>query len=509
MAISPADAATLLVNRETAPGTASTGAKSWLTLEPNPGGITGLKAALESVSRNPLSKNLTDEAGDIVGLSVSPQIVHDLNKDLADFYAGDWFRCDATHPSPSGQSLFRISAVVDGGGGEDSFTVAADGDVGNGTLVRARGCTDAANNAVFVTTGTPTDTAVKVATGTLVAETPPANATLDVVGFQGASGDITMEADGDLACTTGDFTTHGLVAGMWIKIGDGDVTDRSFAVAALNGWAQIDPARAITANLLPLRRHSFTPAANAGTAKLIRILTPRFYRNYPLDHAKHDRATSQLELEVASIGTADASSFRYGEGLAVGMVDVDAPLKNKIVITTTFVGMDVPDPVLAASRPADTATAVAPLAVRMFDTSSDMKWIKVARASNNAALVDEINSWKLSLNLNVKPQEIQGVLGANGHIHAKFRPSLSVDAYHTTDEATKVVRSNADVTFIAIVANEDGGMAWDVPGAKLRNDEESFAEGDAVMLKVDVPAHRETASGIAAGLSVFGYVPTT
>lgn len=507
MAISPADAATLLANRETSPKTASTGAKSWIQLQPNPGGIEP-DADYENESRNILSKNLTDEAGDIVGLTVSPKLKHDLTLDFARFFAGDWFRCIAKYPGSSGTGFFRPSAVVDGGGSEDSFSVAANGAIGNGVLVRAKGMLNAANNAVFVTTGTPTGTAIKVPTGSLVAEaTAPASSTLEIVGFVSlADDDVQMNASGDLISTTTNFTTWALAPGSEIKIGDPNVAASLFSVAALNGYAEVDPTRTITATLLPLRRHTFTPAANAAAGKKIRVLTGAYFQNYPLGNSLHQHATTQFELETPGIGTADASSFRYFKGLAAGMTKFTAPLKKKIEVDMSFIGMDAPDPGLQADRPGDTATALEPLDVRMFDTSSDMKFIALRRASNNVALVDEINDWSLDINVNIKPQEIQGVLGANGHIHGKIRPMLSVDAYHKTDEVTKVIRSNADVYFKAIVANEDGGVCWHVAAGKLRNDKETRSESDAVKLKVDMPAHRESGTNRAASMTIFGYL---
>jgi Phage tail tube protein len=293
---------------------------------------------------------------------------------------------------------------------------------------------------------------------------------------------------------------------MLIKIGDPLVPASNFSVAALNGWAEIDPTRAITATLLPLRRHSFTPAANTATGVTLRILTSAYFQNWPYGHTNHSRRTSQLELETPNVGTGDAASFRYAKGLAVSSWKINAPLKNKVTIEMSTVGLDMPDPVLQAGRPADTATFLDPLDARMFDTTSDMKYIALRRASNNVALVDEINAWTADIDLEIKPQEIQGVLGANSHIHGKFRPSLNIDAYHKTDEVAKAVRSNPDVYFMAILGNEDGGFGFNMPAGKLRNDEESYDESDAVMLKIDMPAHREQTTNRAASVTLFGYV---
>jgi hypothetical protein len=213
-----------------------------------------------------------------------------------------------------------------------------------------------------------------------------------------------------------------------------------------------------------------------------------------------------MELEVPNIASGNVASYRYFEGLALASWKINAALKSKVTIEASFVGMTVPDPTLAAGRPADTATYLEPLDARMFDTSSDLKVIRIARASNNAALVDEINGWTADVGLNIKPQEIQGEVGAHGHIHGKIRPTLNIDAYHKTDEVTKCIKGNFDVYFHAIFGNEDGGFGYNVPAGKLRNDEETFAESEAVMLKVDLPAHRETGTNRAASVTLFGYL---
>ena len=62
-----------------------------------------------------------------------------------------------------------------------------------------------------------------------------AETVVKVVGFQGATGDVTATATG-LGSTLLDFTTLGLSAGQWIWVG-GDTSGVKFATAACNGWA--------------------------------------------------------------------------------------------------------------------------------------------------------------------------------------------------------------------------------------------------------------------------------
>lgn len=508
MSLVPADATTVLANRESSAKTASTGAKSWLTVQPNPGGIQGFRAAYESVSRNILSKNLTPEAGDIVGMSVQPRLVVDVTKDHLDFYAGDMYRCTPKHGGSSGQSFWRASATVDGGGSADSITVPADGDVAARSLIRLRGAVNAANNAVFVAEAGSTDTSIKVPTGTLVAETLPANAVASFVGFEGALSDITMEADGDLSATTENFTTWGLQPGQIIRIGDS--VANSFFAADKTGFAEVDPTRTITATFLPLRNHSFTPGADPGTGKKIRILFSRFLRNYPLGHASFSKLTSQLEMEQPGAGTGDVSSFRYAKGLRVGNFEIDAQLKSKIVLTLGFIGLDMPDPVLQASRPADTATALEPLQAAIFDTTSDYKHLRLAVAAGNTELNGEnshIQSWTLSQDLNLSPVEIHGVLGAKDHTDGSMMPVVSFNAYLASDELVKKIKANTNVRFCPILGNEDGGWALNIPYGKLRADDEAMAAGEGTMISFELAANREPVSGIVSSLSVFDYLP--
>jgi hypothetical protein len=500
MTLVPADSVTVLVNRESANKVASTGAKSWLNIGVNPNGLQAMRAAFESVSREILSKNLTREAGDHVGMTVSPKLIVDLGKDVIDTWGGDMYRCVPTHFGGK-TSLYRPSGVTATG-----YTVAALGDLAQFILIYARGFTNAANNGFKVVGAGSVVGEIK--TSGLVVEagsTANANATVDVVGVvAAAAADFKMDPSGNIMSITTDCTTLNLQPGQWVKLG-GTSAGSFFATAALNGWAMVSSAP--TTNLIPLTNHSFTPAVDAAAGVSLQIFARSFYRNYPLGHANFSRSTTQLEMEQIGAGPAGVSSFRYAKGLRVGAFELDAPLKSKIVLTLSFVGMDLPAPGVQAARPADTATALAPLAVSMLDTSNDVKYVKLSTSSGNVDLGSEIMSWSLSQNLRLKPQEIQGVLGANGHIDGAMWPSLKIGVYLTTDAIIGVVGTNTDVQFVEALANEDGGYVFHIPASKVNSEDEQMQAGDAVTIDADIPAHRNTGTGITSSLSTFGYVP--
>ncbi|MCV9997327.1 phage tail tube protein [Pararhizobium sp. YC-54] len=135
-----------------------------------------------------------------------------------------------------------------------------------GHLIRTSGFAQSGNNGLFkITTGSTTVPAVGNAILTDEAA-PAAGARVKVVGFEGASGDITAVADG-LSSTTLNFTTLGLSVGQWVKIGGAGAAYR-YAAAALNGWARIID---IAANKLTLDNLPTGWATNTGAGKTIRV----------------------------------------------------------------------------------------------------------------------------------------------------------------------------------------------------------------------------------------------
>ena len=135
-----------------------------------------------------------------------------------------------------------------------------------GQLVRFTGFGVTGNNGVFkCTTGSATVPQF-VGSGITNETAPPAAARVKVVGFAGASGDITATATG-LGSTSLNFTTLGLNVGQWIKVG-GTGSGNRFATEALNTWIRITAiaATGLTCDNLP---SAWT--TDAGTSKTIKV----------------------------------------------------------------------------------------------------------------------------------------------------------------------------------------------------------------------------------------------
>lgn len=497
MALMKSAAASLRAALEATAGIAP-GAGTWTLLQPNWGGLQGMTPTYESITRQVLSKYMTPEAGDHVGVSIEPKVVHDLNKDSIDLFAPGVFRSLAKHAGNKGQSQYRVSAVTSTG-----YTVASLGDLTAGLLVYARGFTTAANNGLKVVGASSTGTEIR-ASGLTVEATPPGNAMIEVVGVQGASADIGISAAGNITATALNLTTLGLVVGEWILIG-GDSANAFLATSVYNGYARIT---AIAAGQITLERRSWTVGvADAGTGKTIQLFFGRFFRNRAIDEAEYLEPSYHMELEQPGVGPAGVTMYRYLGGDYVKAFEIDAPLKSKITTTYSFVGKTNPDPVAVASRVTGPSTAFAPLAPALFDTSTDTKRVRISTASTEGSLVAEINSWKLTIDHGFKPQEIQGVFGMHAPIYGEFVPMLSMEAYYTSSDIPVAIRANTEISFDAFHSNGQAAVLWDLPGCKLRKGDESYPGNDAVMISLDVPAHREMTNNIAASLSVFPYAP--
>lgn len=502
MAKAKTEATSVRLGLEAAWGTAP-GVGAWVQTGVNPGGITDWYSKNTYVERDPLSPYASREKGDLVGRTVDPRLTHDLVKDWMDLHAGPVFRVVAKHAGNTGQSTYKPTAAVDGGAGADSYDVAANGALTAGLLVRVRGFANAANNGLFVVAAGSDADSINVPTGSLVAEAPaPANALLEVAGVQGAGDDYELDAAGDLICTAGDFTTMGLSVGQGIIIGD-TIANTAFASIGARQGAFI---KAIAAKKLTLEHRTWTPGgADDGNGKTIRVFFTRFWRNVPIAHADYREPSLHGELEELGPGTADAAIYTYAEGLAPNTFELSAPLEGKIVTTVSYVGKNIPDPVLVADRSAGAAAALAPLAIALIDTASDTKRVRLHDA--NGILAADINNFTLTFTNNITPLKKHGQIEAESLIYGKFDVNLAMQAYFTNWDAAKALNDNRDLAWDAFHANHQTGYWWRLPYCALRGGARSYPANSVVTIDMGIPGFRDPNTNVVASMSEFAYVP--
>ena len=218
----------LIYSIEETPGVLKT-TPVWKQLEPN--AISSFGATISTVARSPISKNRQRKKGTITDLDSAAEFESDLTLDcFKDFIEG--FVCAIF----SGPAMAKPTAVTPA-----AYTVPVmAATLVQSTLVFVRGFTNAANNGLKVVAAAATTTSVPITGGGMVAETPAAtrNASLEVTGFRFSSGDLQIDAQGNLTSTAKDMTTLGLTPGQSIWIG-GDVAANQFANSANKGFARV------------------------------------------------------------------------------------------------------------------------------------------------------------------------------------------------------------------------------------------------------------------------------
>jgi len=185
-----------------------------------------------------------------------------LSECLAGLFWNDWVETPERDNDGTADSVITDVAATGG-----VFTVTTGAAFVAGHLIRTTGFGAAGNNGIFkITTGSATVPAVGNSLLTDEAA-PAASARIKVVGFQGASGDITATSTG-LGSSSLDFTTLGLAVGQWIKIGGSAAGDKFDNVAANNGWARVT---AIAQNALTLDNLPSGWGTDNGSGKTIKV----------------------------------------------------------------------------------------------------------------------------------------------------------------------------------------------------------------------------------------------
>ncbi|MBP6818347.1 MAG: hypothetical protein KBC46_03485 [Ferrovibrio sp.] len=194
-----------------------------------------------------------------------------------------------------------------------------------GHLVRNTGFGVSANNGLFrCTTGSAT--APAFASQSLANEAAPsAAARMKVVGFEGASGDITATADG-LGSTTLNFTTLGLQVGQWIKIG-GSGAGYRLATEACNGWARVS---AIGAQALTLDNKPAGWTTDDGSGKTLRV----FFG----DQLKNGTTQIGLTFERGFLSQ-QTPTYIVQRGMEVNSLRLPIQAKQTVKLQVEFMGM--------------------------------------------------------------------------------------------------------------------------------------------------------------------------
>lgn len=369
------------------------------------------------------------------------------------------------------------SVVTDAGTTSNTYVVASGGaSVKLGHLVRATGFTTAANNKT-----TPFRVASSSATtivGTslsLTAETaPPAAARLKVVGFMGASGDITAGAGG-LLSTLLDFTTLGLLPGMWLKI-DSTTAGNGFATTANNDWIRISGT--ITATAIPCDNLPSGWGVDAGTSKTIAVYFGDYIQN----------GTTQTSLSIER-GFLDQTTPTYIVNTGMVVNTYDLTLTSKAVITgaVNFLGMGGSQGTVALDASIDATQTGQSMA-------ANANVGRVAEAGSTLTSPNWAHSLKFQINNNNRQLEAVDSTAPVGINSGECTVTGTIETYFGSNSLLTKFYAGTTTAINSRVTKNSQALIWQFPRVtyKAGGNPQASGKNTDVMLTMDFTAAIDT-----------------
>lgn len=489
---------------ETSQGADPPPTTGWLNLEPDAIGEPGPE--YKKMARTPFTITRQKRRPFVAGVDCTLTLDLDLTKDHIDFFGESMFKSDWQHSGGTGQSKFKILAAVDGGGSVDSFTVAADGDLAEGTLVVSRGLDNPQNNGLWVVAAGSVDASVKVPTASLVADAAPySNATLDVAGFQFLEGDLELDADGNFTLTTGTFTDKGLYVGQFGYVASSDEVDPPycFDTADYHGFFEID---IIEAKKLTVRRRGWTPAgADDGAGKTIRMFYTKWVRNVARSHADENDVTLAFELTYPGLADGAVDAYEKLLGYKLDQATFNIPTENKVTMQLTFIGKSAQDP--DEDRWTGPSAALNPVTELAVSTSADINRLSVNNV-DEAGLMTDFADLKIVLKNNINATKAVGHMGNRFTPLGVFAADTEAEVFFTTPEIVKCVSDNRILRLGTGMRNPDFGCLIDLPSTGAMSAKKKIVHNELITVNSTIEGFMDSERRYTGAMSIFAYLPT-
>ncbi len=461
----------------------------WYLLEPN--AISTFAATITTVPRSPISKYRQRRKGTITDLDSSVEFDADLTLEHFKLFIEGF--CFANFVGP----VIQVPTDVDA----DSYTIPTGTALTENDLVYARGFTNADNNGLKEVATGATTTDIPVEETLIVESSIPGtqNVSVSVTGFRFASGDLEVDADGNLITTVKDFTELDLTAGQSIWVG-GDETVNSFAEADNRGFARVV---SIATNLLTLDKTSQTFLIDDGAAKLIDIYFGQFIKNVAVDDTEFLERSFQFEGAYENLDDPN-DMYEYSKGNYCNTVGFDLPLADKATMSLAFVGTDTDAP--STTRATNADSPLEPVETGAFNTSSDIARLRVQDV-DETGLTTDFKSITININNNAGPEKVLGQLGAKYMNVGNFEIDIEAQLLFSEADVVAAIRENRTVTMDFSIRNDDGAFLVDIPSMTLGGGDREFPVNESILINTTAQAYGDTTYGNSIGISMFPYVP--
>lgn len=446
----------------------------WLYWEPNE--ISDFNASLTKEARNPISQNRGGGKPTITALEAAPGFSHDLTISAIDYFMDDFL---FTTWQGAAARKFVVSAVDATG-----FTVDTGDVLPEGAIVYTRGFDDAANNGRFVVGALSTATLIDV-TGLTTDASPAATAQLHHVGHEFVTGDVDIDADGNLTCTAADFTTLGYVVDQWIDV-------RGFAAQTGSTLARIV---AIEAQKLTLANSELV--TEDGTGSTISIYAAQLAKTVPTDDPLF--RVPELTAEVRYNST--VVEYEYGRRLQPNQLTLNLPVEGKSTFDVTYSASDVEAP--STTRKSGTwSNPLNNAAISPADASRRVAVDKI----DETGLSTYVKDVTITINNNSGQETVWGDLAATFATYGDLSVETSTEAVFLDGAVLRAARNNDSVQLILSEFNSEGTVlfhqntaTWDEPTKNYERDN-SVKVGGTIRSYVEPDSYKFSCS-------LFWYLP--
>lgn len=501
------------------------GSPVWYVVEFDTIGNYG--ATITTVPRRPISQDRGRKKGTPTDQESAAEFETDLTVSAFALFAEGFFFAEyanlefvlqnagapptVTGGSPTGYTISAASALLAG-----KVVWVSGGAI---TLVYAKGYAVAANNGIKVLTADLAASGTTITVSGLATEaSPPANASLQVCGVRTDDVTVTVALDGTgtlvSAADVANWATLGLRAGMTIHIGGANsslVLTNSATIAATTvyGYARVVSISGTTltfdkadANLL------LGGAGSSSGSQTIDFLFGRFVRDVAVtanaDDTRYLERTHQFELSFPGLGTAGATEYEYAVGNFGNSLAFNLPLTNKATMSLGFIGTS--SDTITATRKTGASTATNPLRNTAFSTSIDI----VSLTTDVVSSVSDVcfKSITLSMLNNVSPEKCLGTQGARFVNAGLFEFNLEGQMLFTNKAIVNAIRNNTSVTFNAVLRNQDGAIALDIPEMTLSGGAREYPVDQSVLVNITGGSVTNSTYGYNASASILAVVPT-
>lgn len=422
-----------------------------------PNSYSDFGGEITTVARNPINASRQRRKGVVTDLEANGGYSTDVTMTNMDRMMQGFFFADAREKQSTKKlntAQVNISSV---NSGTKTITLASALTFISGQLILCDGFSNSSNNGLK-TVSSVTSTTI-VTNESLVTETPTTSAFINVVGHQGASGDLNIVVTSGipaLTSTTLNFTTLGLIVGEWIFIG-GDSATLRFANNV--GYARI---KTISANAMTFDDTTFSPVSEVGTGKTIQLFFGTVIKNENTP-ALIKRRSYQLERQIGYDN--DGMQSEYLIGAVCNEMTLNIPTTDKMTADLSYIAID--NEQRTGSQGLKTGTRVPDNSGSAINTSSDIYRLKMNihddTSSAPTALFGYVSEATITINNNASGNKAVGVLGSFDITVGDFEVGGNITAYFTDVASIKAVRDNADVNFNVIAAQNNKGFIYDMP----------------------------------------------